>query len=109
MAAKGISHADLVTAFERRWDHYSARVMAGEALASAGVKAGDSYADKDVSAVVATLTALGGADAVIAALSAPAPAAKAADKAADKPAAKAKEPAKKAPAKKAPAKKAASK
>ena len=105
MAAKGISHADLVTAFERRWDHYSARVMAAEALASAGVKAGDSYADKDVSAVVATLTALGGADAVIAALSAPAPAAKAADK----PAAKAKEPAKKAPAKKAPAKKAASK
>ena len=105
MAAKGISHADLVTAFERRWDHYSARVMAGEVLASAGVKAGDSYADKDISAVVAALTALGGADAVIAALSAPAPAAKTADK----PAPKAKEPAKKAPAKKAPAKKAASK
>ncbi|HAN31095.1 MAG TPA: hypothetical protein DCQ06_05805 [Myxococcales bacterium] len=116
MAAKGIAHADLVAAFEERWDHYSARVMAGETLANAGVTAGANYADKDLTAIVAQLEAQGGADTVVAALSGPAPAKptpKAAEKAEPKPEAKAEpkaaKPAAKPAAKKSAAKKPAAK
>ncbi len=79
MAANATSHQDLITAFERRWDYASARVMLAEVLATAGV---DKHASYDGDAVKAICKAIadvpGDSQAVIAQLTAaeaPAPAA----------------------------------
>ena len=104
MAANATRHQDLITAFEKRWDYASARVMLAEVLTTAGV---DKQAAYDAEAVKAICTAIadvpGDSQAVITKLtSAEATAAPAAKAAA--PAAKAAAPAEKAAA---PAEKAA--
>lgn len=92
MAANDLSHADLLKAFEARFDYLSARTVAGEVLSASGVGKKDGYAAAEVKSIVAAVQGSFGASgqSIIDALGAPAPAAKA-------------EPAKEAPAK-APAK-----
>ncbi|MCB9739908.1 MAG: hypothetical protein H6747_11610 [Deltaproteobacteria bacterium] len=94
MAANDLSHADLLKAFEARYDYLSARTVAGEVLTASGVGKKDGYAAAEVKSIVAAVQGSLGASgqSIVDALGAPAPA----------PAAKA-EPAKEAPAK-APAK-----
>lgn len=92
MAANDLSHADLLKAFEARFDYLSARTVAGEVLTASGVGKKDGYAAAEVKSIVAAVQGSLGASgqSIVDALGAPAPAAKA-------------EPAKEAPAK-APAK-----
>ncbi len=62
MAAKDLSHAELVTAFEARFDYQSARIVAGEVLGKAGVAKKDAYPGADLDAVRKAIeTALGAA------------------------------------------------
>lgn len=79
MAANDLSHADLLKAFEARYDYLSARTVAGEVLTASGVGKKDGYAAAEVKSIVAAVQGSFGASgqSIIDALGAPAPAAKA--------------------------------
>ena len=51
MAAKDLTHAELLIAFEARFDYLSARTMAAEAMQRAGVARKDAYGAADIAAI----------------------------------------------------------
>jgi hypothetical protein len=57
MAGKDLTHSDLVTAFEARFDYLSARTMAVELLGVAGISKQAAYAPPDLKALCAAIDA----------------------------------------------------
>jgi len=55
MAPPALTNDGLITAFERRFDFVSARVMVKEALAAAGLGQKDGYEASDIDALIAAL------------------------------------------------------
>jgi ribosomal protein L12E/L44/L45/RPP1/RPP2 len=54
-----LSHKDVVSAFEKRYDHQSARNVLNQALNAGGLTAKDAYSDAEVAKIGEALKALG--------------------------------------------------
>jgi hypothetical protein len=54
-----LSHKDVVSAFEKRYDHQSARNVLNQALSLGGLAAKDSYSDAELARIGEGLKALG--------------------------------------------------